>query len=358
MTAETSATEHTARPGSTKPHRPNWPIAVLRTARPRQWPKNLLVFAAPLAGATWGRPHGALYALLAAAAFGFASVAVYFVNDVVDADRDRRHPRKRFRPVASGDLRKSHAIVIGALCAAAGLAAGVVAGVPLLTAAVGAYLGLSFLYSLVLKHIPVVELVFVASGFLLRVLGGAAATHVPPSAWFLVVCSLGALGVAIAKRYTELAGLGPAAIQHRPVLRYYRPAALLIAQCLVGVGMIAAYLAWAAGERPGEQMWHLLSAIPLAAALIRFAMLTARHGTAPVEDLLSRNGLMLTCELTWLALFVTGLQALGGLNDFFPERSGVSPPSPTDRRYQRDWPGHPHRARPAGQCRDHPGRAR
>jgi decaprenyl-phosphate phosphoribosyltransferase len=211
--------------------------------------------------------------------------------------------------VAAGYLPKSHAVVIGVLCAAAGLSAGLIVSVPLLTAAVGAYLGISFLYSFVLKNIPVVELIFVASGFLLRVLGGAAATHVPPSAWFLVVCSLGALGVAVAKRYTELAGLGPAAIQHRPVLRYYRPSALLAAQWLIGLGMLAAYLAWAAGERTDAQPWHLLSAIPLAAALIRFGMLTKRHTAVPVEDLLTRNGLMLTCELTWLALFVTGLQA-------------------------------------------------
>jgi decaprenyl-phosphate phosphoribosyltransferase len=315
VTAEANATEETARPGGAKAafprhaRRPSWPVSVLRTARPRQWPKNLLVFAAPLAGATWGRPHGALYALVAAAAFGFASVSVYFINDVVDAERDRRHPRKRYRPVAAGDLPKSHAIIIGVACAAVGVSAGVAVSVPLLTAAVGAYLGISFLYSFVLKHIPVIELIFVASGFLLRVLGGAAATHVPPSGWFLLVCSLGALGVAIAKRYTELAGLGPAAVQHRPVLRWYRPAALLAAQWIVGAAMIAAYVAWAAGERADARPWHLVSAIPLTAALVRFAMLTHRHTAAPVEDLLTRNGLMLTFELTWLALFVTGLQA-------------------------------------------------
>jgi decaprenyl-phosphate phosphoribosyltransferase len=286
----------------------SWPVSVLRTARPRQWPKNLLVFAAPLAGATFGRPGGLAYALVAVAAFGCASVAVYFVNDVVDADRDRRHPRKRFRPVAAGDLPESDALVIGAVCAAAGLSAGLIFGVPLLTAAIGAYLGISFLYSYVLKHIPVVELVFVASGFLLRVLAGAAATHVPPSGWFLVVCSLGAFGVAIAKRYTELAGLGPAGVAHRPALRWYRPWALLAAQWLVGAAMIGAYLAWAAGERTDAQPWHLVSAVPLAAALARFGVLTARRTAAPVEDLLTRNGLMLTCELTWLALFVTGLQ--------------------------------------------------
>ena len=91
---------------------------MLRTARPRQWPKNLLVFAAPLAGASLGRHDGLLYALVAAAAFGFASVAVYFVNDVVDAERDRLHPRKRHRPVAAGELPKRHAMVLGAVCAA------------------------------------------------------------------------------------------------------------------------------------------------------------------------------------------------------------------------------------------------
>ena len=287
--------------------RPRWPVAVVRTSRPRQWPKNLLVFAAPLAGATLGRRDGLAYALVAAAAFGFASVAVYFINDVADAERDRSHPRKRHRPVAAGDLPVSHAVVLGAVCALAGLAGGVVISEPLLTAAVGGYLALSFLYSWVLKHIPVIELLFVASGFLLRVLGGAAATHVPPSGWFLVVCSLGAFSVAIAKRYTELTSLGPEAIRHRPVMRYYRPTALRLGQFVVAGLMIAAYMAWAAGERPHARIWHLLSALPLALALIRFAWLTGRRTATPVEDLLTRDLPMLVCELAWLALFTAGL---------------------------------------------------
>lgn len=310
MTTQTSATSVAARPRHAR--RPRWPVAVLRTARPRQWPKNLLVFAAPLAGATLGRPDGIVYALVAAAAFGCASAAVYFVNDVADAERDRRHPRKRYRPVAAGDLPKSHAAVIGAAAALVGLAAGVAISEPLLTAAVGGYLGLSFLYSWVLKHIPVVEVLFVASGFLLRVLGGAAATHVPPSGWFLLVCSLGAFGVAIAKRYTELTSLGAEAIRHRPVMRYYRQAALRVSQIVVGAMMIAAYLAWASGEHPGARLWHLVSAVPLAAALVRFGFLTGRRTAAPVEDLLMRDWVMLACELSWLALFVAGLYQGGG----------------------------------------------
>jgi decaprenyl-phosphate phosphoribosyltransferase len=303
VTTQADATEVAA----SSPARARWLVAVVRTARPRQWPKNLLVFAAPLAGASLGRPDGLVYALVAAIAFGFASMAVYFVNDVADAERDRSHPRKRFRPVAAGDLPKSHAVALGVGCALLGLAAGLAIGEPLLVAAVGGYLTLSFLYSWVLKHIPVVEMAFVASGFLLRVLGGAAATHVPPSGWFLLVCSLGAFGVAIAKRYTELSGSVIEAIRHRPVMRWYRPEVLRISQFVVAALMIAAYLAWAAGERPQARIWHLVSALPLAAALARFAVLTGRRSSAPVEDLLTRDAPMLVCELAWLGLFCAGL---------------------------------------------------
>ena len=309
MTAQTSAAKVAARPGPAR--RTSWLVAVLRTARPRQWPKNLLVFAAPLAGASLGRRDGLLYALVAVAAFGCASVAVYFINDVADAERDRLHPRKRHRPVAAGDLPKRHAVVLGAVSAVLGLAAGLLISEPLLIASVGGYLTLSFLYSGVLKHIPVVEVLFVASGFLLRVLGGAAATHVRPSGWFLLVCSLGACGVAIAKRYTELTSLGPEAIRHRPVMRWYRPAALRFSQIIVGGLMIAAYLAWAAGEHSSARPWHLASAVPLVAALARFGFLTGRRTSAPVEDLLTRDVPMLVCEASWLALFVAGLGGVG-----------------------------------------------
>jgi decaprenyl-phosphate phosphoribosyltransferase len=300
MTAEAQA-------GSPPVRLLRWVTAVLTTARPWQWPKNLLVFAAPLAGATLGRDDGLGYALVAAAAFGCASVGVYLAIDVADADRDRRHPRKRHRPVAAGDLPKSHAITLSLVSAAAGMTAGVAISEPLLTASVGGYLGLSFLYSGLLKHIPVVELCLVASGFLLRVLGGAAATHVRPSGWFLLVCSLGAFGVAAAKRYTELTSLGAEAIAHRPVMRRYRAGALRLVQLAAGAAMIGCYLAWAAGQPPGAARWHLASGLPLAAALVRFGIVTGRGTATPVEDLLTRDRPMVACELAWLGLFAAGL---------------------------------------------------
>jgi len=284
-----------------------WLPAAIRTTRPRQWPKNLLVFAAPHAAGSLGRDHGFDYALLAMFAFAWASSAVYLVNDVVDVERDRRHPVKRNRPIASGALPERHAIVLAVLATVFAVGAGVAIREPLLVLTIVVYLGESFLYSFWLKHVPFVEMVLVATGFLLRVLGGAAATHVILSIWFLLVCSLGALGVAIAKRYTELTSLGADALRHRPVMRWYRPGMLRVGQLIVGLGMLATYLMWAANETTAARPWHLLSALPLAAALIRFGVLTARQTVRPVEDLIMRDAIMLCFEVAWLLLFCVGL---------------------------------------------------
>jgi decaprenyl-phosphate phosphoribosyltransferase len=277
------------------------------TTRPRQWPKNLLVFAAPLAGASLGRSDGFGYALLAMFAFGCASAAVYFINDVADVERDRRHPVKRNRPIASGALPEQHAVALAVLAALIAVGAGVVIREPLLVATASAYLCLSFLYSFKIKHLPYVEMLIVASGFVLRLLGGAAATHVKPSVWFLLVCSLGALGVAVAKRYTELTSLGADAVKHRPVMRWYRADVLRATQVLIGIGVLATYLMWALSERPDPRPWHLASTVPLALALVRFGVLAARRTVRPVEDLITRDVVMLLCEAAWLVLFCVGL---------------------------------------------------
>jgi decaprenyl-phosphate phosphoribosyltransferase len=285
-----------------------WLIAVVQTARPRQWPKNLLVLAAPLAGASLGRDDGLAYALLAALVFTAAASAVYFVNDVVDADRDRQHPVKRLRAVASGRLPRAHALAVGVAAVAAAEVASLWAGERTLALLAAVYLVLSLLYTLVLKHLPVIELMFVASGFVLRALGGASATRVPPSGWFLVVCSLGALMVAIAKRFTELEVLGPDAAVHRPVMRWYRPGGLRAAQRAASVVMITAYLLWAAGQAGAwTRAVHLASAVPLTLALIRFDWLTVHRPARPVEDLIARDRPMMACEAAWLVLFAVGL---------------------------------------------------
>ncbi|HEX3965248.1 MAG TPA: decaprenyl-phosphate phosphoribosyltransferase [Trebonia sp.] len=284
-----------------------WWAAVLHEARPRQWPKNLLVFAAPLAGATMGRPYGLAYAFLAAVAFGCASASVYFVNDVMDVERDRRHPVKCNRPIASGDLPPRDALCVAAILAVIAVGAGFAIGEPVLSAVTGGYLLCSSFYSLRGKHIPYLEMVLVASGFVLRVLAGAVATHVPPSLWFLAVCSLGALSVAVAKRYAELTSLGASAVRHRPVTRFYDARLIRVIQAVVAAAMVATYVMWATGEGAVTRDWHIASALPLAFALVRFGVLTGRRTVRPVEDMITRDGLMIACEASWLALFIVGL---------------------------------------------------
>jgi decaprenyl-phosphate phosphoribosyltransferase len=292
-----------------------WPLALaglalaaIQAARPRQWPKNLLVFTAPLAGATLGRADGFGYALVAFAAFTAASSAVYLINDVMDAERDRLHPTKRLRPIASGRLPRRVAVVLAAAGLCVALLASLAIGEPRLAGVISAYVTISLLYSLGLKHVPGAELLVVALGFVLRALGGAVATHVPPSAWFLAVCSLGALMVAIGKRYTELSVLGAGAAAHRPVMRWYQSWMLRAGQRTTTIFMLVAYVLWALSE-PDIWMrgWHLASALPLAAALLRFDRLTGLADGRPVEDLITRDPTMICCELAWLTAFTIGL---------------------------------------------------
>jgi decaprenyl-phosphate phosphoribosyltransferase len=244
-----------------------WPLALaalalaaVQASRPRQWPKNLLVFTAPLAGATLGRSYGFGYALVAFAAFTAASSAVYLINDVMDAERDRLHPTKRLRPIASGRLPRRVAVGLAIALLAVALLASLAIGEPRLAGVVSAYVTISLLYSLGLKHVPGAELLVVALGFVLRAIGGAVATHVPPSAWFLTVCSLGALMVAIGKRYTELSVLGDEAVAHRPVMRWYRPWMLRAGQRAAAIMMLVAYLLWALSE---PDPWMRSCAIPV-----------------------------------------------------------------------------------------------
>ena len=283
-------------------------VAAFQAARPRQWPKNLLVFAAPLAGASLGRHNGFGYALVAFVAFTAAASAVYLINDVVDVERDRLHPTKRLRPIAAGRLPQPVAIVLALAGFAVAVAASFLISEPLLALVIGCYVALSLLYSAGLKHVPWLELGLVANGFVLRALGGAVATHVPPSGWFLTVCSFGALMVATGKRYSELAALGPQAAAHRPVMRWYSAPLLRAFQRVAIAVLLAAYLAWAlSAETAWLRGWHLASLVPLAAALIRFDWLTGRADGRAVEDMISRDKIMIACELAWLGLFLTGL---------------------------------------------------
>jgi decaprenyl-phosphate phosphoribosyltransferase len=215
----------------------------------------------------------------------------------------------RTRPVACGDLPPAHALAAAAAAMAAAASSGLWIAAPGLTVTIVIYLAISLSYSLALKHVPGIELAAVASGFVLRALGGAAAVRVPPSGWFLIVCSLGALMVAVSKRRGELAALGGAAASHRPVLGWYRYRGLELAARALAAAMVVSYALWAltASHARLPPWWHLASIIPLAIALGRFDWLTGHAGGKPVEDLIIRDRVMAAAEAAWLLLFALGM---------------------------------------------------
>src|SRR5918998_3295742 len=177
--------------------------AAVRAMRPKQWVKNVLVATAPLAGGRLLETSVLIGVGLAFVAFCLVSSAVYLLNDVRDVEEDRLHPRKRFRPIAAGQLAPGAALLIAGVAGAAGVAIGFWTSVPLGVVLV-IYVVLQVLSSLTLKHLRVVDLAMVAGGFLLRAIAGGVATGNALSQWFLLVASFGSLFMVAGKRYSEM----------------------------------------------------------------------------------------------------------------------------------------------------------
>lgn len=213
--------------------------AVLRSLRPRQWVKNLFVFAGLIfsrqlfTGAAW-------LALAAFAVFCALSGAIYLVNDVADRERDRLHPTKRDRPIAAGRLAPGLAVAVAVALTVLSLAASVVLSVRFAAAAV-AYVLVLGAYSMWLKHLVIVDVLAVASGFVLRAAAGALAIDVEISGWLLICTILIALFLALGKRRHEYLALGSEAARHRPILAEYSPGLLDQMIAVVTASTVTAY---------------------------------------------------------------------------------------------------------------------
>jgi len=177
--------------------------SLVALVRPRQWTKNIVCLAGAFFGGHIFEPHSAIRACLAAAAFCATSSFVYILNDVLDRDRDRNHPSKRFRPVASGDVTVPQALgfALIALCVAIGIGASVG---PEVLGLLASYAALNVCYSAVLKNLSLVDATVVAAGFILRIYAGTVAVGVSPSAWILLCTFFLALFLAFGKRRAEV----------------------------------------------------------------------------------------------------------------------------------------------------------
>lgn len=267
--------------------------ALLRVARPKQWLKNALVLAAPAAAGTVFQPSVAGPALWTALAFVLASAGTYFINDARDVAADRAHPLKKMRPVASGAVSVHTAYVAGALLAALSMLVLLPLGWPVVLV-VATYLATTTAYSRWLKNQPILDILIVASGFVLRAIAGAVATGTTLSNWFLLVALFGSLYVVTAKRVAEQVQYRATGVA-RSTVRGYPQAWLQQVLTLALAGTVLSYATWALQYVGTDISLPLLalSLAPFLAGMLRYSLLVSLgEGEAP-EDLLGDKFLLL-----------------------------------------------------------------
>ncbi len=285
-----------------------------RMARPRQWIKNLLVFVAPAAAGVLTHGTSLLKALGAFGIFCVAASGTYFINDSIDADRDRLHPTKRSRPVASGVVSPALASGAGAVLLVAALVLSWWLAGYRLALVVGLYVAITTIYSLWLKHEPIVDLAAVSSGFVLRAIAGGIATGVLLSNWFLIVASFGSLLIVTGKRSGEQKLLGANHAQVRQTLGQYDPSFLQTVRTLSAAVTVTAYCLWAferaAEIHPGHHpIWFQISIVPFVLGLLQVVrQLDAGLGSSP-EDLALGDRRLQIYGLSWVVLIVVGVYA-------------------------------------------------
>lgn len=277
---------------------------LLRASRPRQWSKNLLVLAAPAAAGVIGRPLVAAQLAGAFVVLCLLSSATYLVNDVRDRDQDRLHPRKRFRPVAAGELSPRAALRSAAAMALLGLALATAIDPKLGVLGCG-YLALTASYSLWWRGVVVLDILVIAAGFVLRALAGGVATDIYLSRWFVIVTGCCAIFLVAAKRYAELreqAGTHPA----RGSLRGYSPGSLRLTIAAAATVAGVAYISWAF-TRPVHVAWYGLSIAPFLLWLVRYAGLIGRGAGQAPEELILRDRTLLALSAAWTLIFLGGV---------------------------------------------------
>lgn len=281
--------------------------AALRLLRPRQWIKNLLVFAAPAAAGALDEGGQLLHSAIVFVAFCLAASGTYCINDARDVEADRHHPVKRHRPVATGAISPQSATAGGAALLVAALVVAAATGEVAAVGVLAAYVALTTAYTHLLKHVAVIDMVVVAAGFVLRAVAGAVGTDIPISNWYLIVASFGSLFLVAGKRSAELE-LGSTAATHRRSLQEYSPSFLLLVQSVaLGVTLLA-YCLWAFEKAELADTWFPwfeLSIVPFVALLLRYVLAHQSSDHAGIEDIVLGDRQLLVIGVLW-AICVAG----------------------------------------------------
>jgi 4-hydroxybenzoate polyprenyltransferase len=286
--------------------------SLVRSLRPSQWTKNLIIFGGLLFGQRLFDLPSVLYASAAFVVFCALSGVVYLLNDVADREADRKHPLKRHRPIASGALSTSVALGAAGIIGAAALGAAFWLRFEFgLFAA--AYVTLLACYSGPLKHVVIIDVLTIAVGFVLRAAAGAVVIDVPISNWLLFVTILGALFLALSKRRHELVLLADDATSHRATLQEYSPYLLDQMISVVTASTLVAYAFYTVSAETVEKFHttHLGLTLPfLLYGIFRYLYLVHQKegGGSPAEMLLNDRPL-LACVALWalaVALIIYG----------------------------------------------------
>jgi decaprenyl-phosphate phosphoribosyltransferase len=282
--------------------------SLVRAVRPRQWVKNVLVTAAPLAAGRLFEPDVLRATAVSFALFCLASSAVYLVNDTIDIEEDRRHPRKRMRPIAAGVVSRPVAVALAVVLFALALSGAVLLTRPALAGVLGSYVVIQLAYCLFLKNQPVIDLAVVASGFLLRGIAGGVAVGLLLSQWFLLVAAFGSLFMVAGKRYSELILVGDAAAT-RKTLREYSASYLRFVWSLSAGVTCTTYSLWAfeMGEIQEGIPWSTISIAPFVLAILRYAVDVDKGTAGAPEDIVLRDRVLLGMGVVWLVTVGMGV---------------------------------------------------
>lgn len=274
--------------------------------RPKQWLKNLLVFAAPFAAGQLFSSGTFFNSLIAFTAFICISSSIYVLNDLRDADKDRLHPKKMHRPIASESVSQKKAIYLAFLLAIAAVFLSASLSNWYFTFVLIGYFLSQVAYILFVKNISVVELFFVASGFVLRAIGGGLASSVAISDWFITVIASSALFIVAGKRFGEISKLGTEG-QTRPVLQSYTPDFLRTVWTISLAAAIVFYVLWAVElDMTSSNYVALLSAVPFAIALLTYALSVDTGEAEAPEELMISNFTIIVMGISWMALMTLG----------------------------------------------------
>ncbi len=291
-------------------HRRRGPLlAALVTMRPHQWLKNGLVVAAAGAAGALGHDDVPVRVGLTFVAFCMLASGLYAINDVRDAAEDRLHVRKRYRPVAAAELSARAAVALGGGLVVGGLALCTLVR-PLVGVVGAGYVALTLSYTLIWRHILILDLIAIGGGFVLRAVAGGVAAPVALSRWFLLVISAAAVCVAAGKRYAELRRAETQNTARRRVLHSY--SVPLLRRVLVASAALAlfAYSMWAF-QLPllGGVPWRPVTIAPFAICLLRYGVLVrAGAGEAP-DELILQDRLLQMAAIAWLVLFALAVHA-------------------------------------------------